>query len=334
MDSSDLNVLRAASAWRAGGARVHLVTVVKTWGSSPRPAGSLLAVGGPGQLAGSVSGGCVEDDLVAKLRTGALAASAPQLVTYGLTREEGERFGLPCGGVLELACEPLGADSGIGELTTVLERREALARELDLVTGAARLRPARPDDPGCRRAGDTLIKVFGPQWQLILVGAAELSRCIAQLALALDYHVVVVDPRPDYADTWDIPGTELLRTTPDDVVRARVTDARSAVITLTHDPRVDDLALMEALESPAFYVGALGSERTTRTRLERLRALDLGEAALARLHAPVGLPIGSHAPMEIAVAIAAELIAARNHALGVARGVLTDPATRKARAAA
>lgn len=334
MDSSDLNVMRAAAHWLAQGARVHLVTVVKTWGSSPRPAGSLLAVGGPGQLAGSVSGGCVEDDLVARLRAGRTAARGPEVVTYGLSREEGERFGLPCGGVLELACEPLDAHSGVADLVATLERREAVARELDLGSGAARLRPARPDEAPCVRSANTLTKVFGPQWQLIIVGAAELSRCIAQLAQALDYHVVVADPRPDYAATWDIPGTELETASPDDVVRARITDARSAVITLTHDPRVDDLALMEALESQAFYVGALGSERTTQARRERLRALDLPEPAIARLRAPIGLPIGSHAPMEIAVAIAAELIAVRNQALAGARAALADTATRKARAAA
>jgi xanthine dehydrogenase accessory factor len=334
MDSSDLNVIRALLGWVRAGARAHLVTVTHTWGSSPRPVGSLLAVGAAGQLMGSVSGGCVEDDLIAKLRGGHVAGTAPERVIYGLSREEGERFGLPCGGTLELVCEPITQAGDLAEVLTALEQRRAIARELNLGSGASRLLPAGPHTAACSLRDDVLRKVFGPQWQLLIIGAAELSRCIAQLAQALDYHVVVCDPRPDYAAAWDVPGTELATGLPDEVIRRRVTDERSAVITLTHDPRVDDLALMQALESPAFYVGALGSQRTTEKRLERLRELDLPDAAIARLHAPIGLPIGSHAPMEIAVAIAAELIAARNGALAGARARLLDPVSRKAVSAA
>ncbi|HCO42963.1 XdhC family protein [Immundisolibacter sp.] len=334
MDSSDLNVIRALQDWVRAGGRGHLVTVVKTWGSSPRPAGSLLAVGGPGHLMGSVSGGCVEDDLVARLRSGQVASERPERVVYGVSREEGERFGLPCGGTLELVCESIDDAEALEPVRQALEQRRAVCRELDLNTGTTRLLPAQPHTAACRLQDSRLRKVFGPQWQLIIIGAAELSRCIAQLAQALDYHVVVCDPRADYAATWDVPGTELVAGLPDDLIRARVSDERSAIITLTHDPRVDDMALIEALESPAFYVGALGSRRTTDARLERLRQLDVPATALARLHAPIGLPIGSHAPMEIAVAIAAELIAARNNALGGARDRLADPAARKAASAA
>lgn len=334
MDSSDLNVIRALLCWVQARSQAHLVTVVQTWGSSPRPAGSLLAVGGRGQLMGSVSGGCVEDDLIAKLRDGKLAANGPERVTYGVTREEGERFGLPCGGTLELVCEPIRDAAALTPVRDALEQRRAIVRELDLDTGTSRLLPADTHTAACQVKSNVLRKVFGPQWQLVIIGAAELSRCIAQLAQALDYHVVVCDPRPDYAAAWDVPGTEVASGLPDDLIRWRVTDERSAVLTLTHDPRVDDMALVEALESPAFYVGALGSQRTTDKRLERLRELDVPPDAIARLHAPIGLPIGSHAPMEIAVAIAAELIAARNGALAAARGGLLDSATRKAASAA
>ncbi len=326
MDSSDLNVIRALLGWVRAGTRAHLVTVTHTWGSSPRPVGSMLAVGAAGQLMGSVSGGCVEDNLIAKLRAGQVAASGPERLIYGLSREEGERFGLPCGGTLELVCEPVTHIGDFVDVLAALEQRRAITRELNIADGTGRLLPAGPHTAACTLRGDLLRKVFGPQWQLIIIGAAELSRCIAQLAQALDYHVVVCDPRADYTTTWDVPGTELIAGMPDDVIRQRVTDARSAVITLTHDPRVDDLALMQALESPAFYVGALGSQRTTDKRLERLRELDLPDAAIARLHAPIGLPIGSHAPMEIAVAIAAELIAARNGALATAQAQLANRA--------
>ena len=313
MDTADLQVVRALATWSRDGAPAHLVTVLKTWGSSARPAGSLLAVGPDRQLQGSVSGGCVEDDLVQRLRDGTLAARRPERIEYGVTRAEGERFGLPCGGTLELLAEPLTPGNDFEPILDRLLARERFSRTLDLDSGASTLGP-----PGagavCSIDGQLFRREFGPRWQLVIVGAAQLSRCLAELALALDYQVLVVDPRADFADSWDLPGVEVMRQMPDDVVREHAMDERSAVVTLTHDPRFDDMALLEALESPAFYIGALGSEQTNVRRFERLRTLGVDDAAIQRLRAPVGLPIGSHAPMEIAVAIAAELVAVRNHA--------------------
>ena len=186
----------------------------------------------------------------------------------------------------------------------------------------------------CRVDGHLFRREFGPRWQLVIVGAAQLSRCLAELALALDYQVLVVDPRADFAASWDLPSVEVLRQMPDDVVREHAMDERSAVVTLTHDPRFDDMALLEALESPAFYIGALGSDQTNARRFERLRTLGVDNDALVRLRAPVGLPIGSHAPMEIAVAIAAELVAVRNHAALAERAAPATPSAAAARAAA
>ena len=311
MDSVDLQVLRSSVAWRAEGHKVVLVTIVETWGSSPRPAGAMLAVRGDGLVAGSVSGGCVEDDLISKIRDESLQVERPQVVTYGVTKEEAERFGLPCGGTLQLVLEQIRDDALLAELLERVERHELVTRTLEMATGEVKLEAANRADT-LSFDGDTLKGVYGPRWRLLIVGAGQLSRYIAQMAQALDYHVTVCDPREEYADTWDIEGAALDRGMPDDVVLSMNLDSRSAVVAVTHDPKIDDLALLEALKSPAFYVGALGSRLNSEKRRERLTLFDLSKAELDRLHGPVGLRIGSKTPPEIAVAILAEMTAVRH----------------------
>lgn len=311
MDSVDLQVLRSSVAWRREGHAVVLVTIVETWGSSPRPVGAMLAVRDDGQVSGSVSGGCVEDDLIHKIRHESLAVDRPQVVTYGITKEEAERYGLPCGGTLQLVLEPVADDSALSELLERIERHELVSRTLDMETGRIVLGPASRDDV-LSFDKRTLKCVYGPRWRLLVVGAGQLSRYLAQMAQALDYHITVCDPREEYADTWDVEGTTLDRGMPDDVVTAMNLDSHSAVVAVTHDPKIDDLALLEALKSPAFYVGALGSRLNTQKRRERLALFDLSETELDRLHGPVGLRIGSKTPPEIAVAILAELTAVRH----------------------
>ena len=307
----DLRVIGDALRWLENDQTVHLVTVIQTWGSSPRPAGSLLAVRGDGTPSGSVSGGCIEEDLIKRIVTGQVAAGGPQRTLYGVTKEEGEKFGLPCGGILELLVEPLRDQDELNQIREALRHRTPVTRRLNLKTGESMLLPeARV--AVCTLQHDVMERFFGPRWQLIVVGAGDLSRPVAELALSLDFEVVVCDPRPEFADNWRMEGTVLSRKMPDDLIREQAVDERTAVITLTHDPRVDDMALMEALESPAFYIGSLGSTRTHAKRRERLRELEIPPAAIDRLRAPIGLPIGSHTPMEIAVAIAAELVAVRN----------------------
>lgn len=314
MESADIEVMRKAGEWLYNNKAVHLVTVVKTWGSSPRPVGSLLAVSETGDPVGSVSGGCVEDDLIAKIVSGSVARDKPELVKYGISREEGEKFGLPCGGVLKLVVEPLTNKAEVETLISVLEKRELIIRTLNLSSGESRLSPAT-DKIYCRFDDETLVRLFGPAWQVILIGAGDLSRCVAELLMALNYHVLICDPRHEYADNWQLEGTEVSTMMPDDLVRERVVDHHTAVITLTHDPKIDDLALLEALISPAFYVAGLGSVKTQASRRKRLLELGLTENQVNRLHGPAGLPIGSHTPMEIAIAIAAEMVALRNGAL-------------------
>jgi len=311
MDSVDLQVLRSSVAWRSEGHAVVLGTIVETWGSSPRPAGAMLAIRDDGLVAGSVSGGCVEDDLIDKIRNRSLQVERPTVVTYGVTKEEAERFGLPCGGTLRIVLEQVMDDAALAELLSRVERHELVTRTLDMKTGQVELESATSSDV-ISFDGDRLKGVYGPRWRLLIVGAGQLSRYLAQMAQALDYHVTVCDPRAEYADTWDIDGATLNRGMPDDVVVSMNLDSHSAVVAVTHDPKIDDLALMEALKSPAFYVGALGSRLNSEKRRERLALFDLSQAEIDRLHGPVGLRIGSKTPPEIAVAILAEMTAVRH----------------------
>ena len=311
MDSVDLEVLKRSTEWLQSGRRVLLVTVVKTWGSSPRPEGAMLAVRDDGLVEGSVSGGCIEDDIVDRVRREGLTATRCEVVRYGVSADEARRFGLPCGGTIQLVLEPLTAASSMQPLLEAISAGRLVARRLDLDTGAATLQPASATD-GVRFDGRVLTTVHGPRYRMLVIGASQLSKYLAQIAVGLDYQVTVCDPREEYSETWDIPGVTLVRTMPDDTVHAMNLDERCAVVALTHDPKLDDLALMEALRSPAFYVGALGSRANNAKRRIRLREFDLSDADIARLHGPIGLYIGSRTPPEIAVSILAEITAVKN----------------------
>ncbi|TMG81428.1 MAG: XdhC family protein [Betaproteobacteria bacterium] len=311
MDSVDLEVLRKSAEWLDAGRRVLLVSVVKTWGSSPRPPGAMLAVREDGHVVGSVSGGCIEDDIVERSRREGAYVTAPRVVTYGVTAEDARRFGLPCGGTIQLVLEPLTAKSRIGELLGEVRAGHLVARTLDLDSAEVRLKPARAAD-GLTFDGQVLTTVHGPRYRMLVIGAGQLSKYLAQIAVGLDYQVTVCDPREEYTETWDIPGVTLVKTMPDDTVLEMKLDERCAVVALTHDPKLDDLALMEALKSPAFYVGALGSRANNTKRRKRLEEFELTPEQIARLHGPIGLYIGSRTPPEIAISILAEITAAKN----------------------
>ena len=311
MDSIDLDVLKTCGAWLAAGHRCQLVTVIKTWGSSPRPIGATLGVCEDGGVVGSVSGGCIEDDLIDRVRRNGIELARPEIVSYGISADEAHRFGLPCGGTIELAIEPLSQDSRIRELLARLGEGELVERRVLLATGAVTL--ARADAGAIQRVEDgVLATIHGPRWRLYIIGAGPLSRFLAQIASGMDYRVVVCDPREEYRSGWNLPGVELVHAMPDDLVLEARLDARSAVVALTHDPKLDDLALMEALKSEAFYVGAIGSRLNNEKRRERLKLFDLTEAQLARLHGPIGIYIGSKTPAEIAISIMAEMTAVKN----------------------
>lgn len=311
MDNVDLSVLRTVQQWQAEGRRVVLGTITRTWGSAPRPVGSVVAVRDDGRIAGSVSGGCIEDDLISRVREGALAATVPQVVRYGVSGDEAARFGLPCGGTLELVLEPVGPQTRVTELLDRLARGSRLLRVMDMASGEVRF---EDDEGGDRVAfdGQRLLSSHGPRWRLLLIGAGQLTQYLASMARALDYQVIINDPREEYLEGFGVEGCELLRSMPDDTVIALRPDAHTAVIALTHDPKLDDLALMEALRSRAFYVGAIGSRGNQAKRRARLQEhFGLSPAELDRLHGPVGLKNGARTPPEIAVSILAELTAER-----------------------
>jgi len=310
MDSLDRQVLEQARDWLDAGRKVWIVTVIETWGSAPRPPGALLAMRDDGLVVGSVSGGCVEDDLIERVRTGE-RVDRPSLIVYGISKDEAARFGLPCGGTLRLVQEPLQDRSWIDQILERTSKHGLVARTVDIDSGRWTIEAASRDDV-FTFDGHAMRAVFGPRWRMLIIGAGQLSRVLAQMAQVLDFDVTCCDPREEYYLTWDIADTHFTKEMPDDVVLGMQLDPHSAVVAVTHDPKLDDLALLEALKSPAFYVGALGSRANTAARKERLAMFELTPQEIDRLHGPIGLDIGSKTPAEIAISILAEIIAVRN----------------------
>ena len=319
MNSTDQTILNCLLASLNQGEKPWLVTVVATIGSSPRPVGSLVAFRADGSQVGSVSGGCVEEDLIARLLAREFSGPQVYLTDYGVSAEDNEKWGLPCGGRLELAIQQLDTkDLGwVKDAHHAMSTRQTLRRSVSLQSGETRIIPSEHFAP-LEKKDDTLTHCFGPRHRLLLVGAGQLAAHLSTLALAMDYEVMLADSREWALDQWRGPDVEKILGLPDDVVREHAADEHCAVITLSHDPRVDDMALMEALDSACWYVGSLGSVRTTEKRLQRLSQLGLSSGALARLHAPVGLSIGSKTTMEIAVSIMAQLTQLRRESQDLA----------------
>ena len=309
MQSLDIEVLEHAREWVGAGRRVWLVTVTQTFGASPRPPGSLMAMRDDGVVIGSVSGGCIEDDLVA--RRDEFFGSTPVLERYGITSEDARRFGLPCGGELEVVIESALDAARLEKLFAKISAGEVFARSLDLATGAWNFRQAVHNDTTARTEKE-FVCIHGPRWRLLIIGASEIARYLAEVAATLDFQVSVCDPREEYRSVWRVAGTLFLDGMPDDAVLAFKADPHTVIVAVSHDPKLDDMALMEALKTRAFYVGAVGSIKTSEERRKRLLEFDVSPAQVARLHGPVGLSIGSRTPPEIAIAILAELVAARN----------------------
>lgn len=331
MEDLDTQVLRSAQAWHAAGLPVLLVTVTRTWGSSPRPPGSLMAINGRGETVGSVSGGCIEDDLIARVRDEGLAAvcagGLPATLRYGISADQAHRFGLPCGGTVELVLEPVAQHSRLPELLQATLERRSTERRLDVRSGVVSLQPGQRDGVPLL-TDEALVTHFGPRHRLIVIGAGDLSRFLCQMALGLNFEVIVCDPREEQHAGWSLDGVTLTREMPDDLILRLRPDARTAVVALTHDPKLDDLALIDALQSDAFYVGAIGSRRHTGLRRDRLREhFGLVDAELDALHGPAGLFIGSQTPAEIALSIMAEVVATKN---GLPRAALVPVAEGKA----
>ncbi|MEO7107008.1 MAG: XdhC family protein [Rhodoferax sp.] len=325
MENVDVLVLRTLRDWRLAGRRALLATVVRTWGSSPRPVGSIMALCDDGSVVGSVSGGCIEDDLIYRF-TRAYASQgaapsgesqeipqgAPRFVKYGITADEAHRFGLPCGGTLELLLEFDPDAVALQELVALLEQGQMVRREVQLADGAVNLQPsAAPSDLVVGAA--ELVNTFGPEYRMLIVGAGQLSEYVATMALFSGFAVTVCDPREEYRGAWSVKGATVVSDMPDDVVTAFKPDRRTCVIALTHDPKLDDLALLEALQTEAFYIGAIGSRRNNQARHQRMvEHLEQSPESLARLRGPIGIYIGSKTPPEIAVSIMSEILAVKN----------------------
>ena len=310
MNSTDLSVLRSAVSWLKAGHSVAIATVVQTWGSAPRPVGSWLAIRDDGQVSGSVSGGCVEDDLIRRVQTDILTRATPEMVVYGVSQQEAARFGLPCGGTLRLLVEPKPELATLEKLLAQISSHQITRRTVNIGTGISTLDTgSRHDEFLCN--DHEMQTTYGPRWRMVIIGAGQLSLYTSDFALASDFEVIVVDPREEYAEGLNRDDLIFHKGMPDDVLLEIGVDPHTAIVALTHDPKLDDMALMEALKSPAFYVGALGSRKNTQKRKERLLEFDLSQEQVDKLHGPVGLHIGALTPPEIAVSILAEVIAVK-----------------------
>lgn len=268
-------------------------------------------------IVGSLSGGCVEDDLKEKLAKGDLASSVPQFFRYGESEEEAEQLGLPCGGHLDIVVEPLTSNPALThafkEITKCLESRVLVTRRVELASGLMDVTRTTSYVPfSYDHESFVMEQTYGPRYQLFIIGTGMVSEYVASFAQTLDYQVTVIDPREENLNGLRAPGAIKVCEMPDDVIRARANDSQSAIVALSHDPRIDDMGLLGAFETEAFYIGAMGSDRTSANRRKRLLALDVTTEQLERLHAPIGIPIGSKTPPEIAISVIAQITAIRN----------------------
>ncbi len=325
MENLDVMVLRTLLKWREAGQRALLATVVRTWGSSPRPVGSIMALCEDGSVVGSVSGGCIEDDLIYRFTRAYASASAtegannhripsgpPSFVKYGVSADEAHRFGLPCGGTLELLLEFDPEAGPLASLLSQLDSGQLVQRTVRLADGAVSMKPCTTPD-SLIVSGTELVSSFGPEYRMLLIGAGQLTEYLATMALFSGFAVTVCDPREEYRGSWSVVGVRVVSQMPDEVVSGFKPDRRSCVIALTHDPKLDDLALLEALKTEAFYVGTIGSRRNNDARKQRMMEhFEQTEASLAHLRGPIGIYIGSKTPPEIAVSVMAEILAVKN----------------------
>ncbi len=319
MENLDVMVLRALRDWRVAGKHALLATVVRTWGSSPRPVGSIMALCEDGAVVGSVSGGCIEDDLIHRFTQAYAPGSArslpngpPEWVKYGISADEAHRFGLPCGGTLELLLEFDPDAQGLAALVSQLDAGSLVQRSVTLLDGHAQLQTCSAA-ADCHATDTHVVNTFGPEFRMLLIGAGPLTECLATMAIFCGFAVTVCDPREEYRGSWALVGVTMRTEMPDDVVLDMRPDRRTCVVALTHDPKLDDLALLEALKTEAFYIGAIGSRRNNEARQQRMiEHFDETAESLQRLRGPIGLYIASKTPPEIAVSIMGEILAVKN----------------------
>jgi len=312
MQHLDLQVIEKALAWHRAGETFWLCTVLSSFGSSPREPGSLLVAKADGSHEGSLSGGCVEEDFLARLQDGAFPKST-EIIRYGEPQTDGPKVNLPCGGILDVLVEKMppegDSESELEQMRAALSGQGPVIRRLDLDSGHRQLQPAEPTGPRVERAGQTVRLRLGPTQKLLLAGISPVARACADMALSLGFEVVVCDPREEQLAELDRPGLKLDLQLPSAYIASGGCHSATAVVALTHDPRLDDLTMMEAVRSPAFYIGVMGSRRTSTQRAERLkRSGGLSDEELTRIHMPIGLALGSKTPAEIALAVMADIV--------------------------
>jgi xanthine dehydrogenase accessory factor len=317
MDRQHDQIPEIALDWHRAGRGAALATVVETWGSAPRQVGSQLVIAGDSAIMGSVSGGCVEGAVVAEALD-ALQDGQPRLLTYGVSDDTAFHVGLACGGTIRILVEPVGTalpETLLQDLVSARAARRPLAYVVHLNTWARRL--VGPEDPaiaarlrsdrsGLEESGEFVV-LHNPPLRLHVVGAVHIAQALVPMARLAGYDVAIIDPREAFAESARFPGERLITDWPDEALAAQGLDPRCAVVTLTHDSKLDDPAIRAALASDVFYLGCLGSGRTHAKRLDRLRAAGVSDTDLARIHAPVGLDIGARTPAEIAVSILAQI---------------------------
>lgn len=315
MNGSNWFVIQHLNNWLAQGISPWLATVIKTYGSSPRPIGSMMIYHPDKGIIGSLSGGCIEQELMAQLATGQAESEEPvqpRIIRYGESPDQQVRLALPCGGHLDILLEKISLQhqDHFEKITEALKNRVWISRHIDLNTGKLSIMNDITE-LDVQRDKNTLIHALKPHDKLLLVGAGEVARCLAEIAKNLEFEVTLCDYRDEFLQGWQVDGIQLINTMPDDLINEAFHDNHCAIVALAHDPRIDDMAMMEALKTQAFYIGAMGSLVTSAQRRKRLTELDLDQQQINKLHAPIGLDIRSRTPYEIAVSIAAHLIAER-----------------------
>lgn len=334
MQSSADDILVEAQRWTEAGQGVAIATVIETWGSAPRPVGSHLVINAEGDFLGSVSGGCVEGEVVAQaLET--IESGRRHMLEFGVADETAWKVGLSCGGRIKIEVRRLDPGA-LAALNVERAARRPCAIVTDFATGAQRFvraaefaadplgqqieeRVARRESGIEETGGAAFVTVYPPPMRLIAIGAVHISQALAPMAAVAGYETIIVDPRTAFATADRFPGARLIAEWPKVALAELGVDGATAIVLLTHEPRIDDEALIVALRESCFYIGALGSRKTHARRIERMRAEGFGETELARIHAPIGLDIGARSPAEIAVAILAEIIGSVHRGAGMSR---------------
>lgn len=313
MNGSNWFVIQQLNLWLAQGIQPWLATVIETYGSSPRPEGSMMIYHPEKGMVGSLSGGCIEQELIKNLADNSrVSFVGATVIRYGDSPKQISKLSLPCGGHMDILLEkiPIKDSFHFKSIEQSLEARQWISRHVDLAPYKVKT-VNNTNSQNIKRDKNTVIHTLKPHDKLLLIGAGEVSRCLAEICKNLEFEITLCDFRDEFLQGWQVDGVQVVKAMPDDLISESFNDGHCAIVALAHDPRVDDMAMMQALKTQAFYVGAMGSLKTSNIRRERLTELELKYDQIRKLHAPIGLDIHSRTPYEIAVSIAAHLVSER-----------------------